>query len=308
MKDVKKELALKSRQESMILHRLKLKISEKNTIYCVVEGKDDAPYYYPKIDSFAAGKSIEFINVSGRDNVIKSHTISRKTTSLKNYITLFFVDKDFNNDKLPLDIYQTSTYSIENYYVKPNVLKKILTYTWNIDLDIISNIINQYSEVQKMYHHHALEMNAFIKMQQCKDRKGNIRLNLNQINLSDIYKINLDSVILKANINTWIKQVSNYLEYSNDEIEFYKNSFTYSNFSESFRGKNELFFFREYLKLIKDELGRKNNFFGKKFKITGNIDEIISTFAQYAEFPNCLKDYLRRMLINKDMVSSIKIG
>ncbi|EGO5802457.1 hypothetical protein HKH50_002613, partial [Enterococcus faecalis] len=49
MRDLKRELASEERQKAMIFHKLKLFLVNEDTNYCIVEGKDDIPYYYTKI-------------------------------------------------------------------------------------------------------------------------------------------------------------------------------------------------------------------------------------------------------------------
>ncbi|EGO5801834.1 hypothetical protein HKH50_001950, partial [Enterococcus faecalis] len=169
---------------------------------------------------------------------------------------------------------------------------------WSIDKEVIDQIIPMYESTQKEYHLHSLEMNAFIKLQREKERIHGTekKLQLNDIKLGTIYHITLDSSLKRRSFTEWLSDINEYHIFNENELEESKKSFDNEKYLKTFRGKNELFFFKEYLKLLKEELGKKNNIFNRRYKISGNIEEIISTFAQYAEYPENLKKYFQKKL------------
>lgn len=295
MRNLKEELGNEERKKTMILHKLKLFFKKKDTVYCIVEGKDDIPYYYTKISSYDDGLIYDFQDFSGRSNVLICNELVEKSPSLQKFKALFFVDKDFNVEKISANIYETPCYAIENFYVSSRVVYKILKFGWSIDEEVIKKIISMYENAQKEYHLHSLEINAFMKLQREKERinMGERKLQLNNIKLASIYNIELERVVKMRSLNDCITDISEYYEFTEQELDEIKNTFEEQFFIENFRGKNELFFFKEYLKLLKDELGKRDNRFNKRYKISGNVDEIMSTFAQYAECPENLKSYFK---------------
>lgn len=185
-------------------HKIRLFFKNDSYIYCFVEGKD-SEYYYPKIKNYTE-EEIKFFNSGGRENVLENYSIVEKLGGYSDYKKLFFVDKDFNIDQLPHGIYETPCYSIENLYVNEKVISSILQYSWHIEEIDVQRAIILYKTVQAEYHKHALEMNAFIKLQKklSRDRTEEISLNLNDIHLKDVYKISTEKASKKLEFEDWV--------------------------------------------------------------------------------------------------------
>lgn len=279
-------------------HKIRLFLKKEEDVYCFVEGKD-SEYYYPKIQAHTE-KKISFFDSNGRENVIRIHDIIQKIKKFSNYKILYFIDKDFNADVISEAIYQTPCYSIENLYVHKSVVSSILEYSWHIEKEDIEKAIALYEAAQNKYHLHALEINTFIKLQKrlSKEKKQSINLNLNNINLDHVYKINLEKVEKKIELSQLVLRFDEIIEYEDTQFQNTQQTFTERNYCYEFRGKNELFFLKKYLERLKEELGKKtiSEYFSKRYKITGQVDEIMSTYSQYAEYPECMKFYINRIV------------
>ncbi|MDE6578409.1 MAG: DUF4435 domain-containing protein, partial [Muribaculaceae bacterium] len=100
-------------------------------VYCFVEGYD-MPYYSPRIESLT-DKDSEFIDCGGKKGVIGTHSFLSTKPAYKQYITLYFVDKDYDdNHRLSADIFITDGYSVENYYASDKAIKKALKGICNV--------------------------------------------------------------------------------------------------------------------------------------------------------------------------------
>lgn len=279
-------------------HKIRLFLKKEEDIYCFVEGKDSV-YYYPKIRGHTE-KNISFFDSNGRDNVIKIHKIIHELKRFSSFKILYFIDKDFNSDTISKTIYQTPCYSIENLYVHKNVVASILEYSWHIKKEDIEKAILLYEEAQNKYHLHALEINTFIKLQKLlsKERNQSIKLNLNNINLDYVYKIDLEKVEKKRELSQLVMNFGKFLEYEEIHFQNIQQTFTEGSYCYEFRGKNELFFLEKYLNRLKEELGKKtiSQHFSKRYKIPGQVNEIMSTYSQYAEYPECMKSYIKKMI------------
>lgn len=83
-----------------------------------------------------------------------------------------------------------------------------MEYSWHVDPEHRNKAVGIYVEAQKRYHQCALEMNTFIKLQKIKSIKENrhIKLNLYDINLNKVYKIDLKNVNKAQHIDEWKKK------------------------------------------------------------------------------------------------------
>lgn len=288
----------RKKSRSGLDHKIRLFLKKEEDVYCFVEG-EDSEYYYPKIQAHTE-KKISFFDSKGRANVIKIHDIIQELKRFSNYKILYFIDKDFNSDVVSEAIYQTPCYSIENLYVHKSVVSSILEYSWHIEMEDIEKAISLYEVAQNQYHLHALEMNTFIKLQKflSEEKKQSINLNLNNINLDHVYKIYLEKVERKTELSQWIVRCDKIIEYEEIQFQNIQKTFSERNYCYEFRGKNELFFLKKYLERLKEELGKKtvSEYFSKKYKITGQVNEIMSTYSQYAEYPECMKSYINRIV------------
>src|SRR5262245_29790616 len=104
----------------------------EDTLYCFFEGYEDRMYYPIRIENISnSEKYLDYI-CSGKDEVLKVHSLIKSNQYYKNIKTGFFIDKDFDDVTYPSDIYVTPTYSIENFYCCQEAFEKILITEFKI--------------------------------------------------------------------------------------------------------------------------------------------------------------------------------
>lgn len=82
-----------------------------------------------------------------------------------------------------------------------------------------------------------------------------------------------------------------------DEANLQQAKQSFSDYRCQFRGKQELGFFLEFLKKLKEDLCQSYpQYFPEKRKITFQIptSNFLSVLTQYADTPDCLRTYLRK--------------
>lgn len=101
--------------------------------FCFVEGYDRD--YYHSIVSHLLTPDNAFINCGGKSNVIKMHTRLSSNDAYSNIKTLYFVDRDYDdNSTLGSYFFITDHYSVENYYCSESVLTNVLQNYCHINL------------------------------------------------------------------------------------------------------------------------------------------------------------------------------
>src|SRR5271156_5034908 len=114
-------------------HEFLVRYSKHNkVVYGFVEGKEDPSFYRGYIDLILPDDwKVELWPAGNKDHVYQVHKLIDWRRFAKKRIC-FFVDRDLSAilpEKIKTDtnIYVTSGYSIENYVVKKDVFKRILT-------------------------------------------------------------------------------------------------------------------------------------------------------------------------------------
>ena len=151
-------------------------VIEKKKKYCVLafyEGDDDINYYESRISVFIGDSTSFPFKCKGKKNVLIIHDLLRsKNIDLSHNKTLFFVDHDFEKNKIyPKDVYVTPCYAIENLYFTDNAFEKILHGFYKIDsltpqdkVDF-NNALNYLKSQRDEYINEMLYSNAFYSLQ-----------------------------------------------------------------------------------------------------------------------------------------------
>ena len=142
----------------------------KNTAFCFVEGEDDKSYYRPRVEK-TLSMDANFIECGNKQNVIETYNLVQASKKTKTK-TLFFVDRDYNLEKVPNGIYVTEFYSIENFYLTKeailNILKKIMNLSSNYHN--LKHAKKLFQKCYKQYSTSAKTLNAFyytIRVYEC---------------------------------------------------------------------------------------------------------------------------------------------
>ena len=112
--------------------------SNPDHIYCFYEGKTDSDYYY---NLFPKNKRDNIFNIvcNGKSGILSICRYIKDDIIYQTYKLLYFIDKDFDpsynvtNPDLTGLIFETTGYSVENYYCSINCFKRILKFGFKIN-------------------------------------------------------------------------------------------------------------------------------------------------------------------------------
>ena len=280
---------------------------DKSTLICIFEGKDEK-YYANSLNTIKGQGRWSGINTGGRSAVLKlAETVNQHPTYNKvNYAG--FIDRDYEDwfvNPNPNKIYVTPCYSIENLYVTESCFRQILSAEFNITefnenshefpkcLNAFINRLDDFVNGVEVF-------NIWAKAHRIMKRddpetKG---LNIGNVETKKIIKIDIDRSLLKYDTTDPSSVFKDILDFklSADAIQEAANSFKTVDRTRFFRGKQQIDFMCELLSKLKSDRNSKTpKFFSEKGKVHLNIsqDNAISELSQYADIPDCLKDFIR---------------
>lgn len=275
-------------------------------LFCFYEG-EDAKYYGSRVEKITGRpcQNIVSYNCGGKTGVLKVKDLIKGKKQYEHVKTAYFIDSDFFPQKnLDKNIYQTTGYSVENYYTSTTAFTRILNYAFGINCNCSDFIrcMEDYKRSMEVFHGQVLVLNAWIKAQRVKELKiGKRQLQLSDFKISKCFQtLEIDKVCVKQVIN------KEYLEerfpdiciIENTEIEKYVSELKQTNLQQTLRGKYEL----EFLRKIIDDLKNKNKngeYFSEKnecIKIDPNVDPLM-ILSQCADTPENLIIFLRQFSI-----------
>lgn len=265
-------------------------------VFCFYEG-EDGKYYNQRIKSII-GDNIIPIKTGNKKEIIK---IWRKIKSVRNYDNIkkmFFVDKDM--DEIPEDrdgdLYITPCYSIENLYVNSQTFGSILESEFSLnkmDKDY-KKCLEIFETLYEQFNNEMIEFNALVLIRKQK-QLGNGKVNLQTIKTNQMIDISINRIEKGAKYDYFINELKSDLDVNDDElndaINTIKNIGDYSNL---FRGKNQLDFMVVLLNILKKFNSEEKFFEKKQTSVTINLTtNRLSELSQYAIFPCCLKEFIQ---------------
>jgi len=282
--------------------------SEKpRCLICFFEG-DDEKYYGIRIRENLKETDYEGIVCDGKSGVIALFKMLEKHTHIP-YQTArkaFFTDRDFDAP-LPADIrrkvYETPCYSIENCYTSIECFKRILKAGFKIsefdenDLPVFNKCVLLYTETQKQFHDAISHLNAWMMLVRLKGHSK--KLSFKNIKIETLIKINLDQVFIKQPTLNYLNRLFLTHGISESEMTRQADSFHPQDRRKIFRGKFEIEFLIGFLTKLKEDLCNDSpKHFPQKIKISfalpSSHDDVLSEFSQYADTPECLREYLKK--------------
>lgn len=284
-----------------VFHKFILEYSNfNNTIFYFVEG-DDFCYYNPRVKKIINDKDIRHYKCGGKEQVLGvNRLIKNNKVNLSNdNKILYFVDRDYgiNNEEISDDIYITDLYSIENYYLNENTIKKILMDFFEIDINTknYNLAMHYYEECYKKYSLFAKYLNAFIYSIRIYEKENHLQRTRLDTKLSKfLIKEDLINYEYKKIDFNLFKEVFS-IDFQIEEEHYIENSrfFSISNHF-NFRGKYELEFLKSFLYLIKTNITSGTNGFEKSNICKTDFKcETMKLFSDYAYTSNSLIDYLK---------------
>jgi hypothetical protein len=231
-----------------------------NTVFCFVEGNEDISFYSKHLET--AFENVRYVVCHGKKNVLDNYkNLNWQFYDKKRVI--FFIDKDYDdyiseaivNDD---NIFITDYYSIENYLVDGDVLRKFINDNCSIIEDkVIDGLIVDFELKHKDFMSHLTKISAW--MIYC--RKNKYVVNFNDISLGDLFKLDKDGKFVKIKLSSFknhfeyicAKTKSNHFDM--EQIREIYNTLTLESQKKKFvRGKYELFFMFIYIKYITEHV------------------------------------------------------
>jgi hypothetical protein len=145
-------------QEFMLTYKKK-----RRHLYCFFEAKDDEVYYSRVIQlTLAINYEFETFTCDNKEGVIKVYKLINNHRKYKKAKTGFFIDRDFDRLKRNPDIFETTFYSIENFYVGVETVKKILYEQFRISRTSpdFKLCVDLYIKLQSDFHNKILNINS----------------------------------------------------------------------------------------------------------------------------------------------------
>lgn len=267
-------------------------------VFIFVEGIDDMNYYNPRLSMEICNKKYHSFNCENKNNVLIVHKmLNSKSIDLTNKVTLFFVDRDFDNDiTYPDDIFVTPCYAIENFYFTNEAFEKILSNFFHIDSlknedsNDFFNAMKFLTSKREQYIQEMLYANAFYSLQIRKKNKSKKQI-------VDLKKLKDFKNIRGVKSLTELENMTpNFFSITQNEITT-EIAFLNTKPVQLLRGKYfEQAMTDDFRKLIEFSNNKSNQggIFTKRRKISTQLgkDNFIAVFASFADTPSELKEYL----------------
>lgn len=276
-----------------------LLVKNNGNIICFVEGKYDVDYYLGHFRHHF-GEYFELLECKNKKNVLKAYD-TFYTSDHSNVKMGFFVDRDFDDNHYSMPIYVTDVYSIENYYCSVEAVKRLLKYALKIQKQSeINDALSYYESCANDFHHTVAEFNSFYSVIKKKQREADCsyRVCLKNTFPNELATIEIGNCRKSYTLNTLLNKYSlPQTLMTQKEVDDESAILLSRNPFCSFRGKYELEFVIKFLTKIVNEANKKNPTSIVKQKISATINKVcfMSDYAQYADFPNSLTDYLEKV-------------
>jgi len=298
---------LKESRDSLSVKFLEFtRATSKGRTPAFFEGEDEK-YYSIRIDNIRPDINWSGINCGGKANVLSMRERIRRHETYRNHACLFFVDSDFDDNKEIVefdDLYLTPCYSVENLYFTESAFSRLLSAEFGINDACIEHecfvaCMEKYRDLKNQYLDAISGFNYLIKEIRVIERSGTLagRLNINNVSIDDLVGIELSEVSKRYNENSpklIFPELSEDLKVELDNSEEY---FSDRHGERWFRGKQHLEFYRIFIGKIKVDRCKKSGreIFNKKGNVKLQLTKAnaISELSQYAETPQCLRDFLQ---------------
>lgn len=272
-------------------------------LFCAFEG-EDAKYYGIRIEHFSGYTERINILCKGKYNVLRLYDRVISDNQLKHAVTAFFIDHDFDGlcgYALRSNLYITPCYSIENLYLRREVVRRIFVEEFGVsdfhDYEELNGLLVLFDRLLAEFIEAVTTLNAWIALQRDKEATGR-KLHLNSQGLNRFVAISLQAISPKYNLEQLRNLFPTALEISEAELDEKETAFREKDRLNLFRGKYFIEFLRIFLELLKEDSNSHSPaFFKSKRKIRLHLtkDNILSELSQYAETPPCLKQFLENL-------------
>lgn len=279
---------------------------------CIFEG-DDEKYFSCRLSSILGGENWVGVNTGGRKLVLDLRQIIMRHPVYKKCIFLCFIDKDYSDwlvNPDPKRIYITPCYSIENFYASQACLNGVLSAEFRVtDFNELAMEHAACVEVFKSRMTEACEylfaFNVWAKARALmeRDEKPVPKVFLQDATIDKLIKVSIQSCEIiydPADISSVLKKSRNE-DFCPESIKEAAASFGKSDRMRRFRGKQQIEVFREFMASLRDDFVSGGGIIFKQKNKTrlefGSSRDLLSDLSQYAETPECLRQFLHSHVI-----------
>lgn len=267
--------------------------------FCFFEG-EDYKYYRSRIIQYLDIEEEEIFHYdcNGKKEVLKVYEDLLEDENVKK---IFFIDKDFDEDIIKDKVFQTSCYSIENYYVTDSAFKHFLSTEFDINMNNKNFIkcLKDYTTMREKFNVIIAKLNAYIYYIRKRDSKNGERINLpkeKDILNKIIKKIEVDELFVypEKSIDEIKEILQDDKEINVNEILALSREFETRTGKEMFfRGKFEIFFLKKFVTSLINKVKNEEYFeaYDKEIHIDIN-NNIITYLSSYADTFQDLKEFL----------------
>ncbi|MCG7546257.1 DUF4435 domain-containing protein [Pseudoalteromonas sp. MM17-2] len=304
------ELRIASQSYSVkFLEFIKIKAKDNNVLACIFEG-EDSKYYCGRLNNLLTGHDWAGIDAGGKHEVLKLYQTIQNHPSYKTSSYVCFIDKDFEDWFSNPDeerIYVTPCYSIENFYISDDVLKRVLTSEFGIsefgDYKVdFHNVMNLYEQHSHKFSHEISPLMHWIKAHRLmmRDNKSPKKINVRNLKTDKVVAISLNEVqrsFDSSDISSVFPELTN-ADICTEALKEARETLNLENWKSDYRGKQALDFFRAFLNRLKQDLTSKEpQFFSNKgnVRLALSKENLISELSQYADTPECLREFIEKL-------------
>ncbi len=284
------------------LEFIRLYSRNRDNLCCFFEG-DDSKYYCIRVDMVLKNRSWSFINCRGKAQVLGLYELILNHKDYSSARVAFFVDRDYDAPLAPATrnrLYETPCYSVENFFTSLGCFRQILKSEFGITeggfpSETLDRCSELFRETQRMFHDAMTELNAWIYIQRNSNKAGPSILNLRNVKFDRFVAVGLGAVNKLYTLQELTELFPVAPPVDEQMLRAKVLEFQNADRQRLFRGKYEAEFLRLFLaKLIDDFSSKAPNFFPKSGKVKCHLsrENLISELSQYADTPDCLREFL----------------
>ena len=264
-------------------------------VFCFYEG-EDGKYYNQRIKNILNDNIISII-VGNKEETLK---LWRKIKSQKSYNEvkkMFFVDMDMDAEPTDKDddLYVTPCYSVENLYANKYCFANIIESEFSINKGEIDydKSLQLFDNLFEKFCNEMIEFNALVYL---RNKKGfeNQKALISSIKTHNLVNVEIDKITKSDRYSAQISDLMDKLGVNEEDVsEAIDVIRTRGDFGNTFRGKNQIDFLVDLLKILKTANTNSEFFSEKRHRVTINLTKNrLSEMSQYAVTPNDLINFI----------------
>lgn len=287
------------------LEFIRLHSKDRQQLCCFFEG-DDAKYYSVRVETILPKRAWSPINCRGKEQVLELYALLSNHIEYSKAPTAYFVDRDFDPplpEQVRARVYETPCYSVENFYTSLSCFERIIKSEFGItdgvsEINPLQQCRSLYLSTQALFHDAVTELNSWIWIQRNENKGVPGSLNLRGVKFDRFVAVGLGAVTKLYTEQELAEIFPQAPLVANARLAAKVSDFRAQDRGKLFRGKYEAEFLRLFLsKLMEDFRSQTPKHFPQRGTVKCNLsrENIISELSQYADTPDCLREYLLKL-------------